>query len=203
MKDCLESAEAIGAVDDILANVGLTHGTRKTRTGAWKDGERIKRPRTSSAAPKRRKLGSPGVVSIPAMEALPWLRAGFSTRQGGVSTVYGDGELGQLNLGWTREDAPEIVAQNRRRFAQAVAAKSKFELATIRQFHSNMVRIIEKDHGPLRHGALEFGALGFEALELGAADFPAGPTASDVDDLLLRQARAFVGSYLKTRDLYP
>src|ERR1700728_3565845 len=133
MKQWLESAEAIGAVDDILANVGLTHGNRKTRTGAWKNGERIKRPRTSATTSKKRKLGAPGVVSVPAMEALPWLRAGFSTRQGGASTAYGDGEL---NLGWTREDAPEIVAQNRKRFAQAVAAKSKFELATIRQFHS-------------------------------------------------------------------
>lgn len=149
MKDWLESAEAIGAVDDILASVGLTHGNRKTRTGAWKDGERVKRPRTSATTSKKRKLGTPGVVGVPAMQALPWLRAGFSTRQGGASTVYGDGELGQLNLGWTREDDPEIVAQNRRRFAQAVAAKSKFELATIRQFHSNMVRILEKDHGPL------------------------------------------------------
>jgi polyphenol oxidase len=146
MKDWLESAEAIGAVDNILANVGLAHGNRKTRTGAWKDGERVKRPRTSNPAPRKRKLGTPGVVSVPAFQALPWLRAGFSTRQGGASTAYGDGEL---NLGWTREDDPEIVAQNRRRFAQSVAGKSKFSLAVPRQFHSNMVRIIEKDHGPL------------------------------------------------------
>jgi polyphenol oxidase len=146
MKDWLESAEAIGAVDDILANVGLTHGNRKTRTGAWKDGERVKRPRTSTAAPKKRRLGAPGVVSVPEFQSLPWLRAGLSTRQGGASTAYGDGEL---NLGWTREDDPEIVAQNRQRFAQAVTGKGKFELATIRQFHSGMIRIIEKDHGPL------------------------------------------------------
>jgi YfiH family protein len=147
MKDWLESAEAIGAVDAVLAGVGLTHGNRKTRAGAWKNGERIKRPRTSNAAAaKKRKLGTPGVVSVPAWEKLPWLHAGFSTRQGGASTAYGDGEL---NLGWTREDAPEIVAQNRKRFLATVTAKSKFELATVRQFHSGMVRIIEKDHAPL------------------------------------------------------
>jgi YfiH family protein len=148
MKDWLESAEAIGAVDEIFANVGLMHGKRKTRTGAWKHGERVKRPRASDAVAggRKRKLGTPGVVAVPAFEALPWLRAGFSTRQGGASTAYGDGEL---NLGWTREDDPAIVAENRRRFIAAVAGKGKFELAAVRQFHSGMVRTIEKDHEPL------------------------------------------------------
>ncbi len=145
-KDWLESAEAIGAVDAVLAGVGLEHGSRKTRTGAWKDGERVKRAKASVAAASRRKLGAPGVVRVAAFEALPWLRAGFSTRLGGASTAYGDGEL---NLGWTREDEPEIVAQNRERFMRAVVGKSKVELATVRQFHGGMIRIIEKDHGPL------------------------------------------------------
>jgi YfiH family protein len=146
MKDWLESAEAIGAVDEILAGVGLSHGSRQTRAGAWKDGERVKQPRSSPAPVKKRKLGVPVVVTVPAFKTLTWLRAGFSTRQGGASTAYGDGEL---NLGWTREDTPEIIAQNRRRFIQAVAGKSTFELAAVRQFHSNMIRIIEKEHGPL------------------------------------------------------
>jgi len=148
MKDWLESAEAIGAVDEVLANVGLTHGNRKTRTGAWKDGERVKRPRTPEAATSaRHRLGTPGVVTIPAFDALPWLRAGFSTRQGGASTAYGDGEL---NLGWTREDDPAIVAENRRRFIKIVTgAKTGVDLAAVRQFHSGMVRTIEKDHEPL------------------------------------------------------
>src|ERR1700749_484220 len=137
MQEWLESAEAIGAVDDVLAGVGLTHGKRRTRTGAWKDGERVKRPRSSNAASaKGRKQGAPGVVSVPAWEKLAWLRAGFSTRQGGASTAYGDGEL---NLGWTKEDDPAIVARNRQRFIHAVAGKSKMELAAIREFHRGMV----------------------------------------------------------------
>jgi YfiH family protein len=146
MQDWLESAEAIGAVDEILAGVGLTHGKRKTRTGAWKDGERVKRPRSSKAASAKKPRGAPGVVSVSEWEKLPWLRAGFSTRQGGASAAYGEGEL---NLGWTKEDKPAIVAENRKRFIKAVAGKSSFEFAAIRQFHSGMVRIIEKDHGPL------------------------------------------------------
>lgn len=152
MKDWLESAAAIGAVDDVLAQVGLTHGQRKTRANAWKGGERVKPLRSSQAAPSNasaKKL-NPGLVGIPAWQDVQWLRAGFSTRHGGASTVYGDGELNrELNLGWTREDDPAIVAQNRLRFIQAVAGKTKMELATARQFHSGMVRIIEKGHGPL------------------------------------------------------
>jgi YfiH family protein len=100
----------------------------------------------SPASAKKRRLRAPGVVSLPAWEALQWLRAGFSTRQGGASMAYGEGEL---NLGWTSEDPPEIVAQNRKRFNQAVTGKSRLELATVQQFHSGMIRIIEKDHGPL------------------------------------------------------
>lgn len=147
MKDWLESAEAIGAVDAVLAGVGLTHGKRRTRSGAWKDGERVKQPRSSNAAPaKGSKTGAPGVVGVPAWEKLAWLRAGFSTRQGGDSTAYGDSEL---NLGWTREDDSDIVARNRLRFIRAVAGKSKMDLAAIRQFHSGMIRIIEEDHGAL------------------------------------------------------
>src|SRR5665213_3577237 len=138
MRDWLESAEAIGAVDAALAGVGVAHGKRRTRGGSWKDGERVRRPRSSNAASaKDGKAGAPGVLSVPAWKKLAWLRAGFSTRQGGASTAYGDGEL---NLGWTKEDDPAIVVRNRKRFIQAVAGKSpqlksKMELATVRQFH--------------------------------------------------------------------
>jgi len=88
----------------------------------------------------------PGVVTIEAWEKLPWLHAGFSTRQGGGSMAYGEREL---NLGWTPEDPPETVAENRRRFTRAVIGRSSMTLATIRQFHSGMVRTVEAGHGPL------------------------------------------------------
>jgi len=50
-----------------------------------------------------------------------------------------------------------------------------------------VVYVFEKDHAPLSHGVLEF------------------PAAAPAADLLFRQARAFVDSYLKARDLcaYP
>jgi YfiH family protein len=145
MDKWLESPDAIGAVDAIFAGVGLEHGRRATRSGSWKDGERIKQPKSSVGA-KPVKPRSAGVVSVDAWVEYPWLRAGFSTRQGGASTAYGDGEQ---NLGWTKEDLAETVAVNRKRFVEAVAGKGKTQLVTVRQIHSGMIRIVEKDHGPL------------------------------------------------------
>jgi polyphenol oxidase len=94
----------------------------------------------------------PGVVCVPGWELFPWLRHGFSTRAGGVSTVYGssaapaDSEApaaplaSDLNLGWTADDAPEFVAENRRRFTQAIWPASANDatpvLITVRQIHS-------------------------------------------------------------------
>jgi len=58
-----------------------------------------------------------------------------------------------------------------------------------------VVYILEKDHAPLSHGALEF-----QTADFPAAGPPAVSSAAPVDDLLLRQAQAFVESYLKSVD---
>jgi polyphenol oxidase len=88
----------------------------------------------------------PGVVRVEAWKKFPWLLAGFSTREGGGSTVYGEDEL---NLGWTGEDDPKTVAENRRQFVRTVIGENPMTLATIRQFHSGMVRTIETGHSAL------------------------------------------------------
>jgi YfiH family protein len=153
MRKWLESSEAIGAVDTVLAGVGLEHGRRATRTGSWSGGERIKLAKSSSGGEVARR-GAAGVLKIAAWDKYPWLQAGFSTRQGGGSRVYSFGEVGEQNLGWTKEDDAETVAENRRRFVAAVAGKGKNQilrcaqddnvqkLATMRQFHSGMVRMV-------------------------------------------------------------
>ena len=148
-KTWLESAEAIGAVDAVLAGVGLEHGRRASRKGAWSGGERVRKPRTSPplvAETPAAKKARPGVVKVPAWSEYKWLQAGFSARQGGLSTAYGDAEQ---NLGWTREDDDATVAANRGSFVKAVAGKAAGELVTVRQFHSGMIRIVERSHGPL------------------------------------------------------
>ena len=107
-------------------------------------------------------MTKPGVMKVAGWERYPWLRAGFSTRQGGGTTAYaGDGPA-ELNLGWTKEDAAKVVAANRERFVRAVwGAGRQPELVTVRQFHSGMVRLVGEpgseslDPGhPLRGDAL-------------------------------------------------
>jgi polyphenol oxidase len=87
------------------------------------------------------------VVRVAGWERFPWLRAGFSGRWGGVTSVYG--EPGQLNVGWTPEDALEAVAENRRRLVQAVGQDAEFELVTTRQVHGFAVNTVREDMGPL------------------------------------------------------
>jgi len=147
MTDWLEGPEAIGAVDAILAGVGLEHGRRSTRRGSWKDGERVKQPKGPLAAQSSQAVRrAAGVMRVAEWAHWSWLLAGFSTRQGGGSTAYGHAEQ---NLGWTSEDEAEIVARNRARFVRAVAGKKKVELVTIRQLHSGMIRTIDVEHTAL------------------------------------------------------
>ena len=154
MKNWLESAEAIGGVDELLASVGLGHGRRKTLAGTWKNGERRKGESVEKArvvAARQGVVTATSAVQAPGWEKYGWLRHGFSTRFGGVSTMYGDGAL---NLGWTKEDKATNVVENRRRFLQVIDALNCGKLLTIRQFHSGMVQIVEAGDGA-REGRLE------------------------------------------------
>lgn len=92
------------------------------------------------------------VVRVAGWDRLGWLRHGFSTRAGGVSTVYG-GE--SLNVGWTKEDDPVCVAENRRRLVRAVSGDGELmRLVTVRQVHSGVVRVVGPGDGALE-GRLE------------------------------------------------
>src|SRR5438309_1610477 len=92
------------------------------------------------------------VVRVAGWDELSWLRHGFSTRAGGVSTVYGGKSL---NLGWTKEDNPVCVAENRRRFVAAVSGEGEpMQLVTVRQVHSGVVRVVSQGDGALE-GLLE------------------------------------------------
>lgn len=70
-------------------------------------------------------------LSLPALQRVPWLVHGFSTRRGGVSR----GLVTGLNLGFGREDSRETVEQNRQAFLKALDAQD-FQLATLKQVHS-------------------------------------------------------------------
>jgi polyphenol oxidase len=139
--DWIESPEAIGQVDELLASVGLGHGRRKTLAGTWKGGERQARKPVPGPAAGRKVA----VVRAAGWEKYAWLRHGFSARAGGVSSIYGQHSL---NLGWTKEDEAKNVAENRRRFLREVTG-GPAKLVTLRQFHSGMVRVVEAGDGAL------------------------------------------------------
>jgi YfiH family protein len=90
------------------------------------------------------------VVQVEAWSSLGWLRHGFSTRRGGISSVYGEKSL---NLGWTKEDDGASVAENRRRFVRYVDGglvdNRGSSLVSIRQIHSSIVRVVREGDGAL------------------------------------------------------
>ncbi|NYF79535.1 peptidoglycan editing factor PgeF [Granulicella arctica] len=84
-------------------------------------------------------------VRIPGWERFSWLRHGFSTRVGGVSTIYGGHSL---NLGWTKEDDPVLVAENRLRLLDEISGLPGQRAIALRQIHSAETHIIRSKDGP-------------------------------------------------------
>jgi len=90
---------------------------------------------------------APVIVRIPEWERYKWLRHGFSIRSNGTSRVYGGSTL---NLGWTKEDDPAAVAENRRQFVQAInGERGPSALVTLRQIHSATVHRVKEEDGAL------------------------------------------------------
>ncbi len=83
-------------------------------------------------------------MHAPVFASLPWLVHGFSTRQGGVSTVYGGKSL---NLGMTPHDTKLNVERNRREFLTAAKAVDEsgelWPLAQVKQIHSSIVHRVK------------------------------------------------------------
>jgi YfiH family protein len=82
-----------------------------------------------------RKSRSLQILQVPALNKLPWLIHGFSTRAGGVSPLDGE-EV--LNLGFTDWDTRENVLENRRRFRSALGAND-LQLISLKQIHSDVI----------------------------------------------------------------
>jgi polyphenol oxidase len=141
--------ESVEAVDDLLAGVGLTHGRRLIRPESprfrrQEPADMVETPATELA------LERAGAVEI--LVAPRWRKAhiphGFSTRRGGVSTVYSREEppVGEMNLGVTDSDAPSNVAENRRRLMAATGGEGRV-LITLKQIHSNLTRRVTRAEG--------------------------------------------------------
>jgi YfiH family protein len=82
------------------------------------------------------------VLTDAALNRIPWLIHGFSTRQGGVSKPYGGYSL---NLGFTKDDSRAAVEKNRTAFLSALKAttgKKAWPLVTLHQIHSDLIHCV-------------------------------------------------------------
>ena len=79
---------------------------------------------------------------------LPWLVSGFSTRPGGLTTIFGGHDL---NLGLSGSDSPRTIEKNRALFLRAVAGeetssrKKAFSLVTAKQIHSSLIHVLHQE----------------------------------------------------------
>jgi YfiH family protein len=147
----VETAEAIRAVDELLAGVGLVHGRRLIRRGTPHYGrqepnELHQIPPTELAA---HRVGRAEVLVSPRWQKIGVPHA-FSTRLGGVTTAYSRDQAqaaemghGEMNLGLTPNDDTANVAENRR-LLLAVAGAPERSLVTLRQIHSNLTRRVTR-----------------------------------------------------------
>ena len=129
--------------DATLAAAGLTRGRRRPTKSTPS-------PKSSPPTPRRT---TPGIVTVPAWRAHPWLIAGFSTRQGGLSTAYAAGGPPEQNLGYTPQDDPATIAAARHRLVAALTKSRKTspppDLITIRQCHTGIIQRVNRADLPL------------------------------------------------------
>lgn len=138
----MDSPAAIGAVDDLLAGVGLTHGRRLIRRDTpryqrQEPNDLVETPATELAVYRD---GAVEVLAVPRWQKTHLPHA-FSTRRGGVSTAYRREEslAGEMNLGLTEADERENVLENRRLLLAAAGGEGR-RLMTLKQIHSNLTR---------------------------------------------------------------
>jgi polyphenol oxidase len=76
------------------------------------------------------------------LKRVPWLVHGFTTRPGGLTTVYGGRTL---NVGFTKDDLRASVERNRKQVLLAAGAATKgkpWPLVMLRQVHSDIIHIV-------------------------------------------------------------
>ena len=104
----------------------------------------------------RGKISQLNVLRARHLSAFPWLVHGFSTRAGGFSRSYGNGDL---NLGFTKDDSRAAVERNRAAFLHEIGAcgdsrprlssraklggTALWPLITLRQVHSDIIRCVD------------------------------------------------------------
>ena len=95
----------------------------------------------------------PQILCGKQLSRVSWLVHGFSSRPGGFSRVYGKSDL---NLGFTKDDSKATVQRNRAAFLRALgetrrasaehqAETRSWNLISVRQVHSDVIRHIDSE----------------------------------------------------------
>jgi YfiH family protein len=139
----------IAGIDALFLKAGLVRNLRGLAAGVTRRVrfERAMPEELSKAAPDPH-VAANGVQWLAAAgwDKTPWLWHGFSTRRGGVSRAYcAEDAPGELNLGFTAPDDREAVVRNRELLAEAVTGNRTTPLVTLRQIHSNVLRIVSAE----------------------------------------------------------
>jgi polyphenol oxidase len=143
-----KSVSARNAADRRLSRAGLARGLRGKSSPPVRNSrfDRADTEELTAPAPVPRRAAN-GVEWLPVPGwNLPWLWAGFSTRNGGLSRAYCldnapglPAVAGELNLGFTEVDDRANVLANRGLLAQAITSRASTPLIPLRQFHSNLI----------------------------------------------------------------
>lgn len=84
--------------------------------------------------------------SFPSLDAVPFVRHGFSTRLGGVS----EGVFSSMNLSFTRGDRPEAVMENFGIFCRNLGVRAEDVVISAQEHHTNLYNVTAADRGPRR-----------------------------------------------------
>src|ERR1019366_7266830 len=139
----------IQRIDALFEGAGLVRNRRAGNTGVLRRGrfERVAQEELLQRPPVTR-VASNGAewLAVPGWEKTGWLWHGFSTRRGGASRAYcADGVPGELNLGFTADDDRGAVVRNRGLLVEAIAGETATPLVTIRQFHSTVLVVANRE----------------------------------------------------------
>jgi len=88
----------------------------------------------------RLRLTDTPVLTFKALDSLPFIRHGLSTRLGGVS----DDVWQSMNLGFTRGDDENKVRENFKRICKAIGIKDN-KLISVSQVHSDKIQLVTKE----------------------------------------------------------
>ncbi len=81
--------------------------------------------------------------TFPSLEAIPFVRHGFSTRLGGVS----EGIYSSMNLSFTRGDDQTAVFENFKRFCAAIGTKVDDVVVSAQEHHTVVISVTKDDCG--------------------------------------------------------